>query len=80
MKITNPKAENINMNQVILGINFEIGSGNTGAIALYFHGTQGGAAQDISVLMRSGFAGFGSAGEAGTSHVNVQVVSGMYGI
>jgi hypothetical protein len=80
MKITNPHAENINMNQIIRGIDLEIEDGNGGAVALYFHGAQGGAAQDITVRMASGFAGFGGGGGAGTSHVNVQVIGGQYGI
>ena len=40
MKITNPKAEDINMNQVIRGIDFEVQPGNPGAIALFFHGAR----------------------------------------
>lgn len=80
MKITNPAAENINMNQVIRGIDFEVQEGNSGAIALYFHGAQGGTTQDVTVTMKSGFAGFGGGGGAGASHVNVKVVGGSYGV
>ena len=34
MRIHNPGNENINMNQVIRGVDFEVGAGNPGAIAL----------------------------------------------
>ena len=60
LKVTNPRAENINMNQIIRGIDFEVQPGNPGAIALYFHGAQGGVIQDITVrLAPDAFAGFG---------------------
>lgn len=45
MKVTNPLNENINMNQIVRNINFEIGPGNPGAIALFFHGAQGATVQ-----------------------------------
>eukprot|EP00038_Savillea_parva_P004098 m.134068 g.134068 ORF g.134068 m.134068 type:complete len:869 (-) comp11373_c0_seq7:124-2730(-) len=81
IKVTNPYAENINMNQVFRGINIEVGAGNSGAVGLYFHGAQGGATQDVTVnLTQSGYAGFGGGGGAGASHVNVVVVGGRYGI
>ena len=47
------------MNNVFRGINFEILPGNPGAIALFFHGAQGGATQDVSVTSFGGLAGFG---------------------
>eukprot|EP00035_Acanthoeca_spectabilis_P000766 m.75462 g.75462 ORF g.75462 m.75462 type:complete len:780 (+) comp10418_c0_seq1:29-2368(+) len=81
IKVTNTRAENINMNQVFRGINIEVGEGNPGAVGLYFHGAQGGATQDVAVdLTRSGFAGFGGGGGAGASHVNVAVTGGRYGL
>lgn len=36
--------------------------------------------QDVSVRMLSGFAGFGGGGGAGTSHINVEVYGGRYGV
>jgi hypothetical protein len=45
LKISNPSSEDINMNQAIRGIDFEVQPGNPGAIALFFHGAQGGVIQ-----------------------------------
>ena len=36
--------------------------------------------QDVSVRMLSGFAGFGGGGGAGTSHINVAVYGGRFGV
>jgi hypothetical protein len=80
MKITNPRGEDINMNQVIRGIDFRVEPGNPGAIALFFHGAQGGVIQDVSVrLSPDSFAGFGGGGGAGTSHFGVSVHGGVHG-
>lgn len=81
MKITNPHGEDINMNQIIRGIDFEVEPQNSGAIALFFHGAQGGVIQDVSVrLSADSFAGFGGGGGAGTSHFNVAVHGGVHGV
>ena len=54
---------------------------NPGAIALFFHGAQGGIIQDVTVRLASdAFAGFGGGGGAGTSHINVEVIGGVHGI
>ena len=79
MKITNPAAENINMNNVIRGVDFDVGLGNPGAIALFFHGAQGATVQDVTItLAPDAFAGFGGAGGAGGSHINVKVSGGVH--
>eukprot|EP01045_Picozoa_sp_COSAG04_P010716 COSAG04_NODE_663_length_11444_cov_4.242045_4_plen_315_part_00 len=81
MKITNPGSEDVNMNQAIRGVDFEVEPGNPGAIALFFHGAQGGVIQDITVrLAADSFAGFGGGGGAGTSHINVEVRGGVHGV
>ncbi len=81
LKITNPAAENINMNQIIRGIDLEVQGGNPGAIALYFEGAQGGVVQDVTIrLAADALAGFGGGGGAGTSHINVAVYGGVHGI
>lgn len=81
MKITNSHAENINMNNVFRGIDFEISHGNPGAVGLFFHGAQGGVTQDVTVTFPfEGYAGFGGGGGAGASHINVKVVGGRYGL
>jgi hypothetical protein len=81
MKISNPSSEDVNMNQAIRGIDFEVEAGNPGAIALFFHGAHGGVIQDVTVrLAADSFAGLAGGGGAGTSHVNVEVVGGVHGI
>eukprot|EP01051_Picozoa_sp_SAG22_P006970 SAG22_NODE_475_length_10003_cov_3.943356_2_plen_925_part_00 len=81
LKVTNPAAENSNMNQAVRGIDFEVQSGNPGALALYFEGAQGGVVQDVTVrLAPDAFAGLGGGGGAGTSHMNVQVFGGVHGV
>jgi len=79
LKITNTGRENDNMNQVIRGVDFELGAGNRGAIALFMHAAQGGAVQDVTVRMADAFAAFGGGGGAGASHVNVAAHGGRYG-
>ena len=39
------------MNQAIRGIDFEIEPENPGAVALFFHGAQGGLVQDVTVRL-----------------------------
>ena len=44
LKVHNPINENVNMNQIVRGLDFEIGAGNPGAVALYVLGSsQSGA-------------------------------------
>eukprot|EP00928_Gymnodinium_smaydae_P011500 TRINITY_DN14234_c0_g1_i3.p1 TRINITY_DN14234_c0_g1~~TRINITY_DN14234_c0_g1_i3.p1 ORF type:complete len:932 (+),score=66.71 TRINITY_DN14234_c0_g1_i3:409-2796(+) len=79
MKITNPLNENVNMNNIIRGVDFEVLPGNPGAVALFFHGAQGATVQDVSVrLANDSFAGFGGASGAGGSHMNVRVTGGRH--
>lgn len=64
-----------------VGVDFEVEHGNPGAIALFFHGAQGGVIQDVTVRLASDtFAGFGGGGGAGTSHINIEVIGGLHGI
>jgi hypothetical protein len=59
LKVTNPGSEDVNMNQAVRGIDIEVQGGNAGAIALFFHGAQGGLVQDVTVrLANDAFAGF----------------------
>eukprot|EP01047_Picozoa_sp_COSAG01_P014731 COSAG01_NODE_723_length_14060_cov_132.571807_17_plen_312_part_00 len=59
LKVTNPGSEDVNMNQAVRGIDIEVQGGNAGAIALFFHGAQGGLVQDVTVrLANDSFAGF----------------------
>ena len=82
VKLTNPVAENVNMNQAFRGIDIEVGEGNAGAIGLYACGAQGLSVNDVAVDMRrgeGGFAGFAGGNGAGGSHVNIAATGGRYG-
>ena len=80
MKIHNPGDENINMNQVIRGVDFELGASNPGAIGLFFHGAQGATVQDVAISCKDCFACFGGAGGAGGSHIHIEGRGGQYGM
>eukprot|EP00937_MAST-01D_sp_MAST-1D-sp2_P006273 g6273.t1 len=93
LRFHNPNCynENENMNQILRGIDFIIRPGNPGAVAVHFHGAQGGTIQDVAVdaggdgLGGQGggvpaLAGFLGAVGAGGSFVNVLVRGGRYGI
>ena len=70
----------INMNQVIRGVDFELGASNPGAIGLFFHGAQGATVQDVAISCKDCFACFGGAGGAGGSHIHIEGRGGQYGM
>ncbi len=71
---------NVSFNQTIVSLDFDLGHGNFGAIAVDHQGAQGSVTEDVHVEARDGFAGFrgvcGSGG--GTSHVSVR--GGRFGL
>ncbi len=64
----------------IRGIDFEIGSGNPGAIALQIEGAQDSFVMNTKITMHSGFAGMKNL--VGTDAVlnNIEIIGGKYGI
>ena len=52
------------MNQIVRSIDFELGPGNPGAVAVFLHGAQGSTVQDVTVRMTDALAGFGGGGGA----------------
>ena len=68
------------MNQVIRGVDFELGASNPGAIGLFFHGAQGATVQDVAISCKDCFACFGGAGGAGGSHIHIEGRGGQYGM
>jgi hypothetical protein len=80
LKLHNTGRENDHMNQIVRSIDFEVGEGNPGAVALYVHGAQGTAVQDVTVRMVDGLAGFGGGGGAGASHLNIAAYGGQFGV
>ena len=80
LKLHNTGRENDHMNQIVRSIDFEVGEGNPGAVALYAHGAQGTTVQDVTVRMIDGLAGFGGGGGAGASHLNIAAYGGQFGV
>ena len=68
------------MNQIVRSIDFELGPGNPGAVAVFLHGAQGSTVQDVTVRMTDALAGFGGGGGAGASHLNIAAIGGQFGV
>ena len=80
LKVHNTGRENDNMNQIVRSIDFELGPGNPGAVAVFLHGAQGSTVQDVTVRMTDALAGFGGGGGAGASHLNIAAIGGQFGV
>ncbi len=78
-----PSAEpqpNINMNQMLIGIDVEIGAGNPGAVAIKHQAAQGSSVQDCTIDARHGLTGLEGGAGSGGSHFNVTVIGGRIGV
>lgn len=64
----------------IRSLNFDLGAGNTKAVAVYWGCAQYCFIEDISVEAREGFAGFTGIGGANQLLANISVNGGQYGI
>lgn len=64
----------------IRSINFDLGTGNTNAVAVSWGCAQYCFIEDISIEARSGFAGFLAIGGANQLLANISVNGGQYGI
>jgi hypothetical protein len=64
----------------IRGVDFDLGNGNPGAVAIYWGCAQHGYVQDININARDAFAGMTSLGGANSLVANVTVTGGKYGI
>lgn len=71
---------NMLMNSVIKNIDFEIGSGNSGAVAIYMNSAEGSVLQDVSINAINGYAGVYGAGGNGGMWGNLRVEGGIIGI
>lgn len=67
--------------QAIVGIDFEIGEGNNGAVALRMQGAEGCTIEDVLIdLTQGGHTGiWGIPGSGGATH-GVTIIGGVYGI
>lgn len=71
---------NINFNQKILSLDFELGTGNPGAVAIDHRGAEGSTIEDVSVQAAGAFAGILNApGSGGAMHA-IRVTGGRYGL
>jgi hypothetical protein len=71
---------NINMNQMLIGIDLEIGEGNPGAVAVRHRAAQGSSVQDCFIDARHGLTGLEGGAGSGGSHFNVTVLGGRIGV
>lgn len=70
---------NINFNQRILHLNFDLGTGNPGGVAINHRGAEGASIEDIGIQAHGAFAGiFNAPGSGGAIH-GITVRGGKYG-
>ncbi|MFO7904226.1 MAG: glycosyl hydrolase family 28-related protein [Pirellulaceae bacterium] len=80
---TQPKTElqpNINMNQMLIGIDVTIGKENPGAVAVRHRAAQGSSIQDCTIDARGGLTGLEGGAGSGGSHFNVTIIGGRIGV
>lgn len=68
------------MNQVLSGVNIDIGSGNPDAIGAYGRAAQGTSIQDVTVRCVDCAVGIQGGAGSGGSHINVRVEGGKLGL
>ena len=76
----NVPQSNINFNQKILHLDFELGQGNPGAIAIDHRGAEGASVEDIRIEARGAFAGIRHAPGSGGAMHGIRVRGGRYGL
>ena len=76
----NVPQSNINFNQKILGIDFDLGSGNAGAVAIDHRGAEGSTIEDVGIIASGAFAGIRNAPGSGGAMHGIRVKGGRYGL
>lgn len=71
---------NINMNQMLIGIDVTIGQGNRGAVAIRHRAAQGSSIQDVTIDATHGYCGLEGGAGSGGSHAGVTVIGGRIGV
>ncbi|MDP3072585.1 MAG: MBG domain-containing protein [Opitutaceae bacterium] len=66
--------------QMLRGVDVDCGTGNAGAIGVYFNQAQGSSIEDVKVTATGAFAGFKALPGRGAPVVNIEVEGGRYGI
>lgn len=70
----------INFNQMIVDVDFELGKGNSGAIAIRHQGAEGSVIEDVTIDATGAFAGIQSAMGSGGGIHGVTIQGGRFGI
>ncbi len=71
---------NINFNQKIINIDFELGKNNTGAVAINHQGAEGSTIEDVNIDAEGSFAGIQNAPGSGGGIYGVSVIGGKFGL
>ena len=71
---------NINFNQKILSIDFDLGAGNAGAVAIDHRGAEGSTIEDVSIKATGAFAGIRNAPGSGGAMHGIRVHGGRFGL
>jgi hypothetical protein len=69
----------INFNQMIIDVDFELGRGNPGAVAILHQGAEGSVIEDVAIDATGAFAGVQTAPASGGGIHGVSVRGGRYG-
>ncbi len=70
----------INFNQMIVDVDFELGRGNAGAVAIRHQGAEGSVIENVAIEAEGAFAGIWSAMGSGGGIHGVSIRGGQYGI
>lgn len=70
----------INFNQKILSLDFELGTGNPGAVAISHQSAEGSTIEDVSVQATGAFAGILNAPGSGGAMHGIRVIGGRFGL
>lgn len=73
-------APTISFNQKILHLDFDLGAGNPGAVAIAFRAAEGSTLEDIRIRAHGAFAGIKDAPGSGGSMQAITVEGGRYGL
>jgi hypothetical protein len=70
----------VNINQMLVGIDITVGEGNPGAIAIGHNCAQGCGVQDSTIDVTHGLTGIAGGAGSGGSHAGVTVIGGKIGL
>ena len=73
-------APSISFNQKIMNLDFDLGKGNPGAIAIDHRAAEGSTVEDVSIMATGAFAGIRNAPGSGGSMHGIRVTGGRYGL